>query len=260
MNSNGFLNSRRKPFKRRLNASDNSDSRRGYGMLNSAATISKNNLTGKKFWKKNRYNNTYYKESLKQHESELLSFKQRIDNSNDVIVKFELLTKRRLAGLDLNTWLSKFEKLYKANNWNCDQVKLALDVLVEDDSKPEDIITSQEELMKDFKRKLFPETCFLELETKLRSIKAARYKTLKEFFRDFLIVFDQAQMCLPIQEKFTERDKRHLFIRALNQEQQELYIDFDQEGLQEFVEFYDNRQLKKMKYNYFSQNLHKEEQ
>ena len=31
MNNNNFLNSRRKPFKRRLNASDSSDPHRGYG-------------------------------------------------------------------------------------------------------------------------------------------------------------------------------------------------------------------------------------
>ena len=184
---------------------------------------------------------------------EILTFKQRIDEKNDVNVQFEFLSSELINQIDTKKWIRKFERLSLANRWTAEQSRLALDVLCEEDLKPQvGDLYSFKNLIASLEANLYTENRFLTLEEKLRKLRSINFSSLSEFYKKFSLLFEEACQCLNETEKLTERDRRVFFVNGLTREQRAMFIDFEFPRLQEFVEFYDRRKLRIRKYEYFS--------
>ena len=239
-------------------------SRRRYGSLNSEAFVES---YGSRFRGQNklRYRNspnyknqnhspyqrrTQFQESSFRHE--YFSLKQQIDEKNDIVVQFEYINKQSLPHINIEKWIDKLRNVCTTNKWTVAQLKPTLEILCQpeftNNLSPAPTMTP-ELLLKKLQKNFYPETRFMEIERKLERIKAINFASISNFYEEFIQWFKRANLCLPFDEKLSERDKKRYFIAALTNTQKHLFIDNDFDDTEAFVKLVENRKLKQEKYN-----------
>ena len=159
----------------------------------------------------------FHKKRFDTFDNDSFSLKQRIDESNEITVRFQYLTKEILPHLDISKWILRFSNLTSANKWSYTQVYSTMEILCDEDLIPErNEIAGIQNLISSLEKNCFPQARFLELEHRLKRLRSDYFQNLRQFYKTFNLYFDQTNFCLDDNEKMSERDRKTYFIRALN--------------------------------------------